>query len=363
MRKTTLCCAAACIVAATGLPHLAPAQEASPEEAAVSAMRSQDNFGSGDQRRIREWIQPQIDVLAATAGQSDDDRWAAYKVFRATLKTQFENPQNSRAFSAELARQTAQIATGDFGRADADPFVTGGLARVLLDMNRIETQPALVAGLKSSVEAVRYLSARGLAELRQAIANDAVKFNEVVGALRMLVLTETSPVVLSHAFRALAYSGANQVPTVFEVYMAAFDRRLEARRGGAVAADGAEVEAYEFFRAPGVLETLGNPQKVELANRLAVYLRLDAERYATPDLKFYEIADIERLLDGGEAILSSPAMLGANAGGTIRDALDRVGHEGCTEIPPQAYLWVGDPTSNTPGALNAAPWNVPVGAP
>ncbi len=363
MHRTILCRAAACVIALAALPCCAIAQTPRPEDAAIDAMRTLDTIGSGDQRRIGEWIRPQVDRLTATARQSDDDRWVASAAFRETFNTQFDHPDNSRGFSAQLATQTTSVAAREFGRANADPILVTSLARVLVDMNHPETFRALIAGLRSGVDSVRYLCARGLANLKPSIAADAGRFGQAVEAIRVAALAETSPIVLGHLFRALAYTGASQVPTVFDVYIAAFDRRLEARRGGAVVVDGAELEAYEFLRTGGVLGALSNAQKAQLAGRLAVYLRLNAERYNTPDLKFYEIAKIERLLDGGEAILSSPAMLGPNAGGKIRGALDRVGHGGCAEIPPQAYLWVGDPRSSTPGALNSAPWNVPVGAP
>ena len=32
-------------------------------------------------------------------------------------------------------------------------------------------------------------------------------------------------------------------------------------------------------------------------------------------------------------------------------------------IQIEVYKWVGDPEAQTPGLLNVAPWNVPIGAP
>jgi hypothetical protein len=111
---------------------------------------------------------------------------------------------------------------------------------------------------------------------------------------------------------------------------------------------------------------------VELARRVGVFLRLDAERYNAPaiapptddeqpDLNFYERDRVERMLDAGEEILD--VIVGGGRGGKIRNALSSGGYDQRQVVLSEAYRWIGNPETNEPGALNEAPWNVPLGAP
>ena len=115
MLKRTACCVAACFVALAARPHTTFAQDVSPQAAAIDAMRTLDSISSSDQRRIGEWVQVQVDVLTATAGQGDLDRWNASKAFRAAFKAQFENTENRQAFLTQFPTQTAVKAARDFG--------------------------------------------------------------------------------------------------------------------------------------------------------------------------------------------------------------------------------------------------------
>jgi len=334
-----------------------------PEDETVNTIRQLSQISAADQRRIADWVQVQVDKLAATP---DEGRQTAAAAFRKTFKTQYENSANSPPFKAQLAAQTATIAASQFGNAKLDQWIAYALARVLVDMGGIETSPGLFAGLKTKHEPTRFLCAEGLSALKTAIAADKAKLDEAVATLKVAGLAESSPIVLGRIYLALAYP--TQVPTVFDSYLAIFDKRLTDRRGGAVTADGAEVEAFEFFRTSGVLAALNQSQKEQLARPLAVFLRLNAERYNTAalggegsGLDFYEVDRLERSMDSVEAILAE--LVGAGKGGKIRDEIAAAGQDRQAEVLAEAYKWVGDPQSKEPGALNAAPWNVAVGAP
>lgn len=331
------------------------AQDATPEDETINTIRPLPQISPADQRRIADWVQVQVDKLAA---KPDAERQTAAVAFRKTFKTQFENPANSPPFKAQLSAQTATIAAAQFGNAKLDQWVAYSLARVLVDMGGIETLPGLFAGLKSKHEPARYLCAEGLSAQKTAIAADKGKLDEVVQVLKVAGLAESSPIVLGRIYLALAHP--TQLPAVFDAYLAIFEKRLADRRGGAVIADGAEVEAFEFFRTPSVLAALNQAQKEQLARLLAVFLRLDAERYNTTGLDFYEVDRLERMMDSGEAILE---VLVPGKGGKIRDEIAGGGQDRRAEVLAEAYKWVGHPQSKEPGALNAVPWNVAVGAP
>jgi hypothetical protein len=213
--------------------------------------------------------------------------------------------------------------------------------------------------LKSDDQSTRFLCALGLVSLQPSIAQDKAKLAQTVGALRAAGETEQSVPVLTRIYLALAYPG--QLADVFDAYVALFDKRLEVRRGSAVFADRAEVDAFEFFRRPGVTGALSADQKVALARRIAVFLRLDALRYSTDDLKFTERECLERRLTAAEDCLE--ALVGSGQGGDIRSELKLGGHDRREAILQQAYRWIGHPTTRQNGTLNSSPWNVPLGAP
>ena len=332
------------------------AQDTSQEDATIDTIRQLGQIPASDQRRIADWIQAQMDLLAKTPPA---ERSAAAIKFRSRFREQSSNPGNSAAFKQQFPAQTAAIAVTQFGNSSLDALVSRALGRVLLDMAGPETLPALLAGLKSKDEATRYLCAGGIASQRTAIAADKERVDQTVRAVREAGLAETSPIVLSRLYVALSVP-ANQA-AVFDTFMAIFENRLKHRRGPAVIADGAEIDAFEFFRTPAVLNALSPQQKEQLVRSAAVFLRMDARRYDTPGLTFDEIDKLERMMDAVEEILTT--IVGPNKGGNIRDLLAGSGYERRGDVPPQAALWIGNAESNQQGVLNAAPWNVPVGAP
>jgi hypothetical protein len=319
-------------------------------------MRALPQISASDQRRIADWVQAQVDKLVALPPEG---RQAGAASLRKSLKAQFDNPANSAPFKGQLAAQTAQVAAAKLVDAKTDRWVGFALGRALVDFNHIEGLPGLLAGLTSPEESVRFLTAEGLALVRTALAADKAKLAQVVAALRQAGGAETSAVVLSRIYMALANPA--DLSGAFDAYVAIFEKRLAFRRGTVVAADGAEVEAYEFLRTPAVLSALNQPQKEQLVRLLAVFLRLDAERYATAGLAFSEIDRLERLLEGGESLLAE--IVGAGKGGKARDEIAAGGYDNRAQVLSEAHKWTGSPGGSEPGALNAAPWNVAMGAP
>lgn len=328
---------------------VARAQQASPEDEAINAMRRRADIGPNDQGRIARWVGLQV------------GNFAGFSAFRDRLTRQYDHAGNSAQFRLQLAAQTAQVAAQHFASPNLEGELAYSLAYVLAGMNRLETLPGLLAGLESSDARARYMCAKGLVGNKRSIAAEKTNLDKTVQALRAAGLVETDGVVLGRIYEALAYPG--QTATVLDSYLDLFDKRLGHRRTATVIVDGAEWHAYEFFRAPGALSALNGQQKAQLAARLAVFLRMDAQRYNTAERGFDEIDKIERLLDGAEAVLSDSQMVGPGKGGNMRDALSAGGHGNRQALLQEAYRWVGDPKSNTPGALSEAPWSVPVGAP
>lgn len=330
-------------------------QAPAPEDANIQPVRRMTQIGPADQRLINEWIQAQVDRLAAVEPDKVEGVYAGY---RKKFSDLYRHADNSPQFRTQFTVQLAELAVGQFAKRDHSALVARTLARVLVDINRAETVPALIAGLRSGDQATRYLCANGLAALRGAIAGDKETLDKVVTALRAAGVAETNPVALGQIYVALTYP-MPQATAAAEAVLSILDARVKFRRGPAVVVDRAEVDAYEFFRGAGVLAALTAEQKNRLVAMVAVLLRMDAERYDSPDLAYEEIDAIERRLDGAEAILAEVV----GKGGDIRNEIGVGGYERRGEVRRQAYLWVGDAAQNRPGAVNAAPWNVAVGAP
>lgn len=334
---------------------------------AINAIRQLSSIGPNDQRQIKSWIEGRVDQLGAETNAERPDGFndKAFRTFRATMQGQFEHKNNTPEFIKSFSEQTAVVATEKFGQTGVPSSVSRGLARSLVDQDRIETIPGLIAGLQVDDEPTRYLCARGLSAQRIAIGQDNTVFSQVSQALGAAGAREKSGFIVGRIYEALNFP--NQVAAVFPIYLQIIDARLASRRSGANA-DIAEVFAYEFFRA--VASGLDNNQKTELVRRLAVFLRLDAQRYnnpalqppsntTAPDLGYTERDALERRLDGCEAILE--IVVGSGKGGNLRGELAKNGYAGRTAVLQEAKKWYGD-GKNT-GILNSAPWNVPSGAP
>lgn len=339
---------------AVALPPLSTlAQTLRPEDQNIDPVRTLPAISASDQRVIADWVQAKLALLSADAVKDAD---AALLNTRKTFADLYSRSGNTPAFQTELARQIAEIFLLQLRKSDLAPAVSRPLARILADMNRVETLPALMAGLQSSDAPTRYLSVRSLASLRSAIAADRELLERVLAAVRQVGDTETSPVVTAQWYALLSLP--QQAALVFDPMLGILEKRLAARRGNALVEDGAELDAYEFFRTPGVLNTLSQEQKNRLVNALAVLLRFDAERYSVVKLTATETEILERCLDGIESVLTD---LGIK-GGDVRNELSQGGRERRAEVLNQARAWIGDKETQKPGALNAPPYNVPLGA-
>lgn len=342
-----------------------------PEDKGVDVIRGLDQFNPIDQDRIKRWVDAELQLIAKAPKERFADGFdpALFKEFRDRALAQHNNSANSKAFQAELAKQTAQAAIEQFNAAQPDKTVVVLLARLLVDYDTMATLDGLLAAVGSSNPAARFFGVRGLNALKSELTQNEAALNKVINALSDIVANEDQEVVREEIYRALAIPG--QVPQVFPAYLAGLDRQLAARRTGKETVDRAEIAVFEFLSKPQVLSGLDQAQQVQLASRLAPLLQSYAERYTdpviapptereAPDPFFFERDTIERSFYEIEEILSG--MVGSG-GGDIRGVLQAQGFEGARQIPAEVEKWIGNANSGVTGALNAAPWNVPVGAP
>ncbi|MBI1826842.1 MAG: hypothetical protein HY287_11350 [Planctomycetes bacterium] len=324
------------------------------EDQAIDAICKLDAISPNDYQRISGWVELQLKKLAAVPETS---RPAEVTKFRERFKARYDNKENTPQCKAQLAIQAAGVAVAKFADAKLDRFIAAALARALLDMDRIETLPGLLAGLKSSQPAARSLSARALEKLKTAIVGEKDKLDQTIAALREAGVNEPNSFVLQKIYSAFPI--ATPPGPVVDAILAILDKRLATRKQSPIC-DGAEIAAFEFLRTPAVVGAMTPEQRSQLAKSVATFLRLDAERYGAAELSFEEMDRLERSLDAEEDIFSQ---IVPGKGGKIRDALAANGHDGRAEVMTQSYLWIGNSQNNEAGALNATPLNVPIGAP
>lgn len=330
-------------------------------DAQMDTIRVLSSMSLSDQRRIAQWIQAEYDGfqkdVAAAADQ--DGQGIAFKAFRKRLTDESNNARNTPAFNAELASQTSIIAIAQFGKSNLDDTASWALTQALVDLDSPKSVHGLLAALQSSVQASRFLAATGLVAQKAAIGADPALLGQCTAGLLAAGSAEQNAVVLSRIYMAL--SMRNQVGAVVEPIAAIFDARLAKRRGVAGAADRAEVDIFSFLGEASVTGALSAAQKTRLVSSLAVFFRLDAQRYAAPELTVEEIDSLERRLTGAEQAIH--LIVGGAPGGNATKAIAEGGHQSNAIVLEEVYKWTGHPEKKTQGVLNAAPWNVPVGAP
>ncbi len=319
-------------------------QAESQQVKALAGIRDSTNLSSADKRVITDWLNSEL--IRVNAPED-------FKSFKQAFDRQRLDPANSAAFYTELATQTSNLASQRLADENTTVPRQRCLARALLDLNRIQTAPGMVKGLKAKDQAVRYFCATGLA--RQV--GNYTDPKQIVTALKEAGLVETNPVILKSIYQALAIQPP--IAENVDAYLGIMDARTELRRQGATTGDGAAVVVLEYFRTPAVIGALTNQQKNELVKRVATLLRMDASDYRSTNLDHYEELFLALQLDAAEDILGQ--ITGQT--GRVRSQMEVGGKANASGIYQAVLAWVGDADNNINGTLNTNPYNVPVGAP
>ncbi len=132
-----------------GLLPLAARAQAPGSDDAIDQIRRLDEIRALDQERIKEWVQKEVDSLAALpeGNQRNPLDASTFKAFVARFASQYTHARNTTPFREQFAAQTAGVAAAEFARPDLPATVAVSLARVLLDMNGPEVVSGQMAGL------------------------------------------------------------------------------------------------------------------------------------------------------------------------------------------------------------------------
>jgi hypothetical protein len=228
------------------------------------------------------------------------------------------------------------------------------MAEVLSAFDVIQARDALISGLKSDDATVRYLSAKALLGLQNKITADARLARETIAALAQAGAGEKSGVAAGAMYEAASYADYKSESVDALVQM--LNGRVDILRQGAVRLDRGELPG---LRALSDMESeIGNRANA-LAGSLGALLRIHVEHYKPGELDLYEQAAIEETILETESLLKK-IVRGSNLP-DVAEKMQRGGDAAPIDMQIELNRWIG--TDETDGVLNAAPYNVPKGAP
>lgn len=313
---------------------------------AMEDLRKRTPAGENDRQTIDDWLEAEFGEIRSSPGR-----------FRNIVNRVREAADTTQPFRDALAERIGLFAESKLAGADLPPGQASELLRTLLDLDHVRTRPGLVAGLKLSQPAGRYLAVKGLRGLRDRLTSDPAQVSAFIDALREAGAREPNGVVAERIYDALA------LPTPTQEVIAAFDAmigaRIERYARGALFADEAELTGISYLSTIN----LNRDQSAGFVGRLAMLLRLDIERYVAGLRAQFNPGQrdaIERRVWVTEEFIERAVRPAAGQGGNLREEMGTAAPD-VSGLIMELNNWIGTP--QTPGPLNEAPWNVPVGAP
>ncbi len=319
-------------------------------QAQLDQIRSSNTLTADQKAQIGTWLGEQLRrVESAPAEQKSD----AVTGFLTAVEKERLNRESSLAFLEAIAEQGSRIATEKFKTPEVDGMAGFALLQAMSEFGRPQAIPGFIAGLAAAPQSIRYVAARTLAANVGTTAADAKLKADVLAAVRKAGVEETNGFILQHMYGAISFPTMDA--ETFATFLAIFDARIERRRAGVQRVDLGEISAFEYLARQPIASAMNAAQRSELAGRLAVFLRSHAERLGAANLGEDERHYVAISLIRNEELLKA---LGVTGGGNVGNVVPDPG-----PVLSEAFRWVGNPATQASGALNAAPWNVPLGAP
>ena len=228
---------------------------------------------------------------------------------------------------------------------------------VLLDFGAVHTREALLAGLAFPDQTVRYLSASGLAAIKDEINADSAKTAATLTAIAAAAKGERNDAVVAMVYQALAYrttTGSEPLQAVLTV----LEGRLAVLRAGDMPLGRGELPAISFL---GSLSNVTAEDKSRIVRSLAVLLRVHVARLAAErPLGVDEKTAVEEVVFETESLLAKLVNPSGNPP-NVREQVQK-DDRAAANLLGELNRWIGAPDQEA-GLLNEAPWNVPRGAP
>lgn len=317
----------------------------------LDTLRDSPLTGSDDQL-LDACVTAELSALDQAIKQSAPD--AAMEAFRTHLLDQAHNAKNKQEFTDRFIERTAQVFAPRLASADTDPLLARSMAGVLLAFDAVQARAALVAGLKSPDATVRYVCAKSLVQLRDAIGADARVARATITALKDACAQERSGVVAGVMYQAMNYAQHPDEST--SAMLAALTGRVNRLKQPGVILDRGELPVLAVFAQ--MSSNLG-PVANDLVRQLATLLRIHVEHYKPKALDLYQRAAIEETIIETESLLKK--IVRGSKLPDVTGKMQRGGDTAAIDMQIELNRWIG--VDQTDGVLNAAPYNVPRGAP
>jgi HEAT repeat protein len=262
-------------------------------------------------------------------------------------------PAFRTAFIEELSREAQARFTS------APPTVRWALAEALRSFDDPAAIDGLTAALQSDDVIVRWRAATGLLSLRDRVGAAAPN---VLSALEQTARSEPHELVRRSVYLAML------MPDRLDDGLAKLASALVARREqvdqGPAAGLKAETDLFERLARPdSLLRNASERGRADLTRALAAILTTAVGRYtALPaDASALDKEALERLILQTESALRVAAreVAGGNSAPDVTAAMSAGGADAANRLQAELAKWVGQ--EGSPGLLNQAPWDVPVG--
>ncbi|MFO0973713.1 MAG: hypothetical protein U1A27_09785 [Phycisphaerae bacterium] len=324
----------------------------------LAPLLTKSEFSTADAARVGDWCDQKARAVQVASERNDDaaiDK--ALAEFEKVAAEKSATPQFRELFGGQCARALGPLTTGGSLRV---------ATRITLFFQSLPvpgTREALVAALSAPQSAVRYAAAAGLERLHPALARPA-EFEPVLHALGQAGVAESDPLALKQIYRALDMAGSVKefagADAAAEALLTILNARVTGVASGARSLE-ADLPGFAALAdtAPLMKDAALRTRLVQIAAR---YLLAVANRYVElgPAGGGAALAgpaeSIERALEAlVRAAQSDTAMPagGARVSARIRAKAD------AKAVRESLAGWIG--AEGKPGALNAAPWRLPVG--
>jgi hypothetical protein len=313
----------------------------------------------GDNPIVDNWVKAELAKVRAVLGTPILIP-EAINQFADRFAKQYDHSENTGDFKQKFAERTGAMFAREYAKGAAlEEPVGRAMARVLLAMEDIRTRDAVLAGLSTTDQVVRYLSAATLIELQPAVAADGRLSVQMLQAIGAVGAKEINGVVIARLYAACGYE--DQPGAAIDAVLAIMNGHLARMRGGMVRElDRTEVPAIEFLGKMLRDGKLPDAARAPTAQALATLLRFHVERYGAEDVGEVERAAIMETVSLTEDLLK--ALVNPSPAPEVSGKM----FEGQPEVAAinmqiELLRWIG--SEQDAGILNKAPWNLPVGAP
>lgn len=340
------------VVVILAVGSMAHGQERAEECKRLDLMRGQPLTPQDDQL-IDACISAEVAAMNKALDRPAPDMSRA-ATFRDRLNAELSNAENTPKFNIRFVERAAALFGPQLAASGTNPASARAMAEVLGAFDVIQTRDALLSGITSPDATVRYLSAKALLELQNEMTSDARLARETITALAQAGASEKSGVAAGAMYQAVNYGDYKSESVDALIQMLA--GRVAILREGGVRLDRGELPA---IRALSDLESEIGNRAAALSGSLATLLRIHVEHYKPDQLDMYEQAAVEETILEAENLLKK--VVRGSSLPDVAGKMQRGGDAAPIEMQIELNRWIG--TDETDGVLNAAPYNVPKGAP